>query len=76
MANKRIRMGALKKAIFITFSTVVLLGAMSLPVYAYIGAADAAWTYMEGTGEKGTVESPESSVTVMRETQSLQSFIL
>ena len=57
-------MGALKKAIFITFITVVLLGAMSLPVYAYMGAADAAWTYMEGTGEKGTVESPESSVTV------------
>ena len=57
-------MGALKKAIFKTFITVVLLGAMSLPVYAYMGAADAAWTYMEGTGEKGTVESPESSVTV------------
>ena len=64
MANKRIRMAALKKAIFKTFITVVLLGAMSLPVYAYMGAADAAWTYMEGTGEKGTVESPESSVTV------------
>ena len=64
MANKRIRMCALKKAIFITFITVVLLGAMSFPVYAYMGAADAAWTYMEGTGEKGTVESPESSVTV------------
>ena len=47
-------MGALKKAIFITFSTVVLLGAMSLPVYAYMGAADAAWAYMEGTGEKAT----------------------
>ena len=64
MVSKRIRMSALKKAVLKTFITAVLLGAMPLPVCAYIDSGSTAQVCMEETGEKGTVNSPESSVTV------------
>ena len=64
MVNKKIRIGALKKAVLKVFITAALLGAMSHPVCAYMDAGSTAWEYMEETGGKGTVDSPESSVTV------------
>ena len=57
-------MSAWKKSLLKTFITAALLGAMSLPVCAYTDAGRAAHVYMEETGDSGTVDSPESSVTV------------
>ena len=57
-------MNTLKKAALKAFITAVLLGALSLPAYAYMDAGDVSWSHMEETGENGTVDSPESSVTV------------
>lgn len=64
MVNQRIRIGALKKAVLKAFITVALLEAMLLPVCAYMEGGSSNQTYMKETGEKGTVDSPESSVTV------------
>ena len=64
MVNKRIRISALKKAVLKAFITAALLGAMSLPVCAYMAAGSTARVYMEETGGNDTVDSPESSVTV------------
>ena len=52
MVNKRIRISALKKAVLKAFITAALLGAMSLPVCAYMDAGSTAWEYMEETGRK------------------------
>ncbi len=57
-------MGAWKKAVLKIFIAVALLGVMSLPVCAYMDAGSAAHVYMEETGDNGTVDSSESSVTV------------
>ena len=64
MVNKRIRISALKKAVLKAFITAALLGAMSLPVCAYMDAGSTARVYMEEKGGNDTVDSPESSVTV------------
>ena len=69
MVNKWIRMGALRKALLKTMITAVLLGAMPLPVCAYMEGGSSGRVYMEETGENGTVDSPESSVTVWLNTQ-------
>ena len=66
MVNTMIRMGALKKAVMKALITAALLGTMSFPVCAYMDADSTApaRVYMEETADQGTVDSPESSVTV------------
>ena len=57
-------MGALKKTAIKALITAALLGIMSHPVCAYMNADSTARVYMEETAGNGTVDSPESSVTV------------
>ena len=68
---RQFRMGALKKAVMKALITAALLGTMSFPVCAYMDADSTApaRVYMEETAGQGTVDSPESSVTVWIKTQ-------
>ena len=47
MVNKKIRIGALKKAVLKALITAALLGVMSHPVCAYMDTGSTAWENME-----------------------------